>query len=133
MSRDLMHNQMVELGLKDIRSASHVANMATFRALLCEVLDFFDEVLSSEDQGLDGENLCKKVLHFRGLLAAAMDQAHIAAIAAPLLTICQETFERLKHQREGTREELSGLIAHVRDAVAVIVGEGSAFSEDLND
>ena len=128
-----MPNSMVELGLRDIRSATHVANMATFRALLCEVLDFFDEVLSSQDEGLDGENLCERVSHFRGLLAAAMDQAHIAAIAAPLLTICQETFERLKRQRAGTRDEIAGLIVHVRDAVAVIVGEGTAFSEDLND
>ena len=128
-----MPNGMVELGLKDIRSATHVANMATFRALLCEVLDFFEEVLSSKDEGLDGENLCDKVSHFRGLLAAAMDQAHVAAIAAPLLSICQETFERLKRQREGTRDEIAGLIVHVRDAVAVIVGEGAAFSEDLSD
>ena len=128
-----MQNTMVELGLRDIRSASHVANMATFRALLCEVLDFFDEVLSSQDEGLDGENLVEKVAHFRGLLAAAMDQAHIAAIAAPLLAVCQETFDRLKRQREGAREELAGLIVHVRDAVAVLVGEGTAFSEELND
>jgi diguanylate cyclase (GGDEF)-like protein len=128
-----MQNRMVELGLRDIRSASHVANMATFRALLCEVLDFFDEVLSSQDEGLDGENLCSKIVHFRGLLAAAMDQGHIAAIAAPLLAVCQETFERLKRQREGTRDELAGLIVHVRDAVAVLVGEGEAFSLDLGD
>ncbi len=128
-----MHNHIVELGLKDIRSATHVANMATFRALLCEVLDFFDEVLSSQDEGLDGKNLCDRVGHFRGLLAAAMDHGHIAAIAAPLLAVCQETFERLKRQREDTREELAGLIIHVRDAMSVIVGEGAAFSEDLND
>ena len=110
-----------------------MANMATFRALLCEVLDFFDEVLSSQDEGLDGANLVEKIAHFRGLLAAAMDQAHVAAIAAPLLAVCQETFDRLKRQREGTREELVGLIVHVRDAVALLVGEGTAFSEDLND
>ena len=128
-----MQNKMVELGLRDVRSASHVANMATFRALLCEVLDFFDEVLSSEDEGLDGENLVEKVAHFRGLLAAAMDHAHVAAIAAPLLAVCQETFERLKRQRDGTRDEIAGLILHVRDAMAVMVGEGSAFCEDLND
>lgn len=128
-----MHNRMVELGLKDIRSATHVANMATFRALLCEVLDFFDEVLSSQDEGLDGENLCGRVAHFRGMLAAAMDHGHIAAIATPLLAVCQETFERLKHQREGTRDEIAGLIIHVRDAMAAIVGESTAFSEDLND
>ena len=128
-----MHNNIVELGLKDIRSAAHVASMATFRALLCEVLDFFDEVLSSQDEGLGGENLCERVAHLRGLLAAAMDQGHIAAIAAPLLTICQETFERLKRQREGTRDEIAGLIVHVRDAMAVIVGEGAGFSSDLTD
>lgn len=128
-----MQNKMVELGLRDIRSASHVANMATFRALLCEVLDFFDEVLSSQDEGLDGENLCEKVAHYRGLLAAAMDHGHIAAIASPLLAVCQETFERLKRQRDGTRDEIVGLISHVRDAMAVIVGEGATFSEDLND
>ena len=128
-----MPNRMVELGLNDIRSASHVANMATFRALLCEVLDFFDEVLSSRDEGLDGENLCAKVAHFRGMLAKAMDQAHIAAIASPLLAVCQETFERLKRQRQGTRDEIAGLIVHVREAMAVIVGEGTAFSEDLTD
>jgi diguanylate cyclase len=128
-----MQNGMVELGLRDIRNASHVANMATFRALLCEVLDFFDEVLSSQDEGLDGENLCKKIAHFRGMLAAAIDQGHIAAISAPLLAVCQETFERLKRQRQGTREELAGLIVHVRDAVAVLVGEGEAFTVDLGD
>src|SRR4026207_640212 len=111
-----MQNNIVELGLKDIRSATHVANMSTFRALLCEVLDFFDEVLSSQDEGLDGQKLCVKVTHFRRMLAAPMDQAHIAAIAAPLLTVCQETFELLKHQRQGTREEIAGLIVHVREA-----------------
>jgi diguanylate cyclase (GGDEF)-like protein len=128
-----MHNEMVELGLRDIRSASHVANMATFRALLCELLDYFDEVLSAQDEGLDGQNLCEKITHYRGLLAAAMDQGHVVAIAAPLLAVCQETFERLKRQRQGTRDELAGLIVHVRDAVAVLVGEGEAFSVDLGD
>ena len=128
-----MQNRILELGLKDIRSATHVANMATFRALLCEVLDFFNEVLSSKDEGLDGENLCERVSYFRGMLAAAMDHGHIAAIAAPLLAVCQETFERLKQQREGTRDEIAGLIIHVRDAMAAVVGESTAFSEDLND
>jgi len=128
-----MPTRLVELGLQDVRSASHVANMATFRALLCELLDFFDEVLSSSDEGLDGENLCDKVVQYRGMLAAAVDQGQITAIAAPLLAICQETFERLKRQREGVRGELAGLIISVRDAIAVIVGESTAFSEDLDD
>jgi diguanylate cyclase len=128
-----MHKRFVELGLHEVRSASHMANMATFRALLCELLDFFDDVLSSADEGLDGQNLCDKVAQFRGMLAAAVDQGQVTAIAAPLLAICQETFERLKRQREGTRDELAGLVVSVRDAIAIIVGESTGFSEDLND
>jgi hypothetical protein len=128
-----MTTRIVELGLHEVRRTSHTANMATFRALLCELLDFFDEVLSSSDEGLDGENLCDKVSHYRAMLAAAVDQGQIAAIASPLLAICQETFERLKRQREGVRDELAGLIVSVRDAIATIVGESAAFSEDLND
>ena len=128
-----MHNTMVELGLRDIRTASHVANMSTFRALLCEVLDYFDEVLTSGDEGLDGENLCAKVARYRGLLGAAMDQGHIVAIASPLLAVCQETFERLKRDRWGAREEIVDLVTHIREAVAIIVGEGTAFTGDLGD
>ena len=116
-----------------MKSASHVQSLATFRALLCELLDFFDEVLSAADEGLDGEKLCEKVGHYRGQLAAAVDQAQIAAIAGPLLAVCQETFDRLKRQREGTREEVASLILQVRDAVALLVGEGTAFSTDVTD
>jgi diguanylate cyclase len=132
-SVEAMSNRIVELGLHEVRRASHTANMATFRALLCELLDFFDEVLTSTDEGLDGENLCDKVAHYRGQLAAAVDQAQLAAIASPLLAVCQETFERLKHQREGVRNELAGLIVTVRDAIGGIIGESAAFSSDLND
>ncbi len=121
--------KLIGLGLRDIKSASPVQSLATFRALLCELLDFFDDVLSAADEGLDGE----KVAHYRGMLAAAVDQDQISAMAGPILTVCQETFERLKRQREGTREEVMSLILQVRDAVAMIVGEGHAFSTDLTD
>ncbi len=116
-----------------MNSASQLQSLATFRALLCELLDFFDEVLSSEDEGLDGQKLCEKVGHYRGQLAAAVDQGQIAAIAGPLLAVCQETFDRLKRQREGTREEVTSLIIQVRDAMALLVGEGGAFSSEISD
>jgi diguanylate cyclase len=106
---------------------------AALRPVLDRALALIGYVLLAVEDDRERLELTGKLDEFRVDLAAASNPEDITSLTSSCFDMCEHAVQALQAQQAERRAELRRLVTLVRDTVAMLVGDGDAFSSDIVD
>jgi diguanylate cyclase (GGDEF)-like protein len=112
---------------------SHAAPsaVAALRFVLERALALVDQAVLAIESETDRRELSAQLDHVRAGLDEAGEPDAIRDFTDSCFAVCEQAIERLRTQQHEQRSELQRLVALVRDTVAMLAGDGDAFSSDI--